>query len=565
VIGVICDERERDVVREFFELFKTPWELYRPGRSYEVALVSGAQDTRGLDARVLLVFAAVATPDDARLGHETHVAPAGCTLEAEGLVLPLYGPVVTLGGAGSPRATVAGAPSPIVMRSSHAGQTILRCGYSLFHEVQALLTEGQPIEHAAVPTLDLHIALLRRWIVEAGVALVEIPPVPPACAFLACLTHDVDFLGIRRHRADATLLGFLLRATVGSALDVVRGRRTLRQLARNLAAVLKLPLVHLRLLPDPWLPFEKYAEVERDLRSTFFLVPFANRPGRGLAGPSHPRRAVKYGAQDARAWVEWLRARGAEVAVHGIDAWHDVKSAREERAAVAAVAGEHDLGVRMHWLFLAPDSLAKLDASGFAYDSTVGYNDAIGFRAGTAQVFRPLGSTRLLELPLHIQDTALLYPRRMHCRPGEATRIAHALLERVGQVGGVLTVSWHERSLVPERQWNDPYRALLEDLRAAGASIRPARDVVDWFRRRRAVDLEDREVVGMALAALAAPEPRRGSGADLVLRLHRRDGFTDVPARADDLIGLSSPAQAAVRSIGAAVPSSRHEKEVPTP
>ena len=31
MIGVIADPAEHDVVREFFELFKTPWEFYRSG------------------------------------------------------------------------------------------------------------------------------------------------------------------------------------------------------------------------------------------------------------------------------------------------------------------------------------------------------------------------------------------------------------------------------------------------------------------------------------------------------------------------------------------------------
>ena len=37
MIGVIADSAEQDVVREFFELFKTPWEFYRRDRRYDVA------------------------------------------------------------------------------------------------------------------------------------------------------------------------------------------------------------------------------------------------------------------------------------------------------------------------------------------------------------------------------------------------------------------------------------------------------------------------------------------------------------------------------------------------
>ena len=37
-----------------------------------------------------------------------------------------------------------------------------------------------------------------------------------------------------------------------------------------------------------------------------------------------------------------------------------------------------------------------LDEAGFEYDSTVGYNDAVGYRAGTSQVFRPRDEGELI-------------------------------------------------------------------------------------------------------------------------------------------------------------------------
>ena len=41
MIGVIADSADHDVVREFFELFKTPWEFFKPDRKYEVLLCAG--------------------------------------------------------------------------------------------------------------------------------------------------------------------------------------------------------------------------------------------------------------------------------------------------------------------------------------------------------------------------------------------------------------------------------------------------------------------------------------------------------------------------------------------
>ena len=41
MIGVIANPSDHDVVREFFELFKTPWEFYRGEQGYEVLLCAG--------------------------------------------------------------------------------------------------------------------------------------------------------------------------------------------------------------------------------------------------------------------------------------------------------------------------------------------------------------------------------------------------------------------------------------------------------------------------------------------------------------------------------------------
>ena len=38
MIGVIARPAQHAAVREFFELFKTPWELYREGKRYPVIL-----------------------------------------------------------------------------------------------------------------------------------------------------------------------------------------------------------------------------------------------------------------------------------------------------------------------------------------------------------------------------------------------------------------------------------------------------------------------------------------------------------------------------------------------
>ena len=66
---------------------------------------------------------------------------------------------------------------------------------------------------------------------------------------------------------------------------------------------------------------------------------------------------------------------------------------REELAEICRITGAADIGVRMHWLYAGEKSPAILEQAGFAYDSTSGYNETVGYRAGTTQVFKPLDAT----------------------------------------------------------------------------------------------------------------------------------------------------------------------------
>jgi len=63
------------------------------------------------------------------------------------------------------------------------GARVVRLGYDLFQEVQFLLSAGQPLEQASIPTLDIHIRMLRNWILSEGIPLLEIPPVPGGHSF----------------------------------------------------------------------------------------------------------------------------------------------------------------------------------------------------------------------------------------------------------------------------------------------------------------------------------------------------------------------------------------------
>ena len=494
MIGVISKAGQSSIVEEFFELFKTPWESYCPEKAYDVVIAT-VDDPPRVQASVLVVYSSVANAVDTRFGFTAGERKSYGTLNDRDGLLPLYKGLLTFLPVADGAVCVTTEGMVAGVRMSSPDGVVIRVGYDLFDEVAFLLSAGQPVEHAQVPALDIHIRQLREWILETGIFLLEIPPLPVSRSFIVCLTHDIDFISITRHCLDHSMWGFVFRATVGALRNFARGRLSLRRMLLCWRAVASLPFVFAGWAKDFWEPFEWYLKVEKDLSPTYFVIPFKGRAGERVPGRHASRRAAAYGVTDLREQVQNLRSHGCEIGVHGIDSWHDVEKGHAERSAVREVAGECS-GIRMHWLLHDENTPAVLDRAGYTYDSTCGYNETVGYRAGTGQPFRPPGARTLLELPLHVQDGALFYPQRLDCSEREADKLCKALIANAQRFGGALTLLWHDRSHGPERFWGDFYKGLIQKLQTSNCWFATVEQAVGWFRQRRAVQFEAVETGG---------------------------------------------------------------------
>ena len=488
MIGVAANPEEYEVVREFFELFKTPWEFYRPEGQYEVMLIARDDATaHGVTANLVVVYAGQETlfDEDEKIAITSHRKNG--TLSYKSSRLPIYGNNITFLGKGLTLLKDEGSQQSVGSLVKSGSKVLVRIGYDLFCELRVLLADGQPHENAGIPTLEMHIAILRDLIVESGIPLVEIPPIPEGHTFIACLTHDVDHPSIRHHGWDHTTFGFLYRAVIGSVLGVLRGRIPVRDLFTNWAAAAKLPFIHLGLARDFWYEFDRYLDIERDLDSTFFVLPFKDRPGKTASGLAPRIRASGYGAADIAEQLQTFVSAGREIGLHGIDAWIDTATGQEEKAQITNIAGAKNIGVRMHWLYFNESSPVVLERAGFTYDSTVGYNETVGYRAGTTQAYKPLPAHHLLELPLHVMDIALFYPSYLNLSFDEANEQVGVIINNAIRFGGAVTFNWHDRSLAPERLWGEFYAKLISELKVKGAWCASAGRAVTWFQKRRSV------------------------------------------------------------------------------
>lgn len=151
--------------------------------------------------------------------------------------------------------------------------------------------------------------------------------------------------------------------------------------------------------------------------------------------------------------MDWARARGIEMGVHpGYCTFGDEAELAAEVERCRAAIGEREIGGRQHYLRWSPGTWLDWERCGLAYDSTVGFADRAGFRAGTCWPYRPWlwnenRRAELLEIPLIVMEQSLVSPLYMGLTPEQSAAAVRGLVRKCAAVGGVLTLLWHNNCL----------------------------------------------------------------------------------------------------------------------
>lgn len=188
-----------------------------------------------------------------------------------------------------------------------------------------------------------------------------------------------------------------------------------------------------------------------------------------------PRRllidpAYDIGSPYLREQLAALHDGGWTVGLHqSFDAWTDPAPMAIERGRVAEAAGTAITHCRQHWLHFSWGSTwAAQEAAGLAFDSTLGFNDRPGFRAGHALSFHPWDVGR--NLPMRLTATPMLfmdshfydYDRTEPSRIGAEMK---RWLDEVCAVRGEASVNWHTHTITETYGWKRGYEELLKLLK----------------------------------------------------------------------------------------------------
>ncbi len=311
------------------------------------------------------------------------------------------------------------------------------------------------------PAVDSLLAAFKAHVGDAG-----------RTPFTVALTHDVDIPW--RWSRPRALLGAAARAR-----QAARAHRS-RDAAAEALGLAAAPLRRLRGTDPNW-SYERIREIERAHggRSTYFVMAGHHVAADGPDPAAYDRLRPAIVAQ--------IAAQRDEVGLHpSYTASERPERIAEERARLAALTGASVPGMRFHYLRHETHStLPELERLGFAYDSSQGYGDAIGLRAGFSFPYRPYHVAEdrpldLVELPLAVMDATLAEQRYLGLSPAAGLEHTLGLLERVAAVGGTVAILWHTDRFSREyaRGWDRVYADVLAWVSGRGGRLVTAADAV---------------------------------------------------------------------------------------
>jgi len=295
-----------------------------------------------------------------------------------------------------------------------------------------------------------------RFLLEKGFCV----EYPDNRQFAVCLTHDVDEIYPPIHHTLLSSLHCLKDMDLAGFKDQM----------------------FWRLRENAWSPYRNFREIieledKYNAKSSFYFL-----------ATDRDIKRFRYNVEDIELDIGDIMDRGWEVGLHGgYYAVDDPEAIRDEKVRLERLTGQDVVGYRNHYLRLhIPRTWEILSELGFRYDTTLGYNDKLGFRNGMCHPFKPFNLDTgaymdILQIPLVIMDGTLFSSVKSY---GEAWGMAKQLVDSVADCHGVLTLNWHSDSFgCPFRQsWPHLYEKILQYCSNKNAWMTSGIEICKWWQ-----------------------------------------------------------------------------------
>lgn len=366
-------------------------------------------------------------------------------------------------------------------------QKLLR-GYYEAERLPLNLSEDSPVPDYAYNILNT-MGLLYKPIVDKAYLLenTQKPEWPEKKPFAVCLTHDVDNVSC-----------FSLRQALRPFAAPFNGLPTAQ---KKLKRLIKLGFNMLNVcknqfLNDPLHCYERWLKIEKEFgsKSTFFFWPgWKNVTKHHWTDPAYDlndRVTFEGNKCSVAEMMQEIHRLGWEIGLHpSWYAYNAVDELKRQKEALEKALSYKVSSIRQHCLHYDIQITPQVHtAAGFKFDSTLGFNDNIGFRFGTCYPWKlfDLASKKelpILEIPLILQDVAMLNKSKgMRIDSKMALRYVLLIAEEVEKVGGVLTLLWHPNEITKRESWT-LYSKVLDYLRGKNAWMASIQEIGNWWLR----------------------------------------------------------------------------------
>ena len=326
------------------------------------------------------------------------------------------------------------------------------------------------------PVVDLYVGFIGE-VIAAVTGVEPAPRWPDGRDACVVLSHDIDEpdrYALVRHLRRPWRLRRAPRTLVTEAVRLAARRRSDPD-------------------PDAYWVFPELMELEsrHGFRSTHFfaVTPFHAADG-SLEDVAYDAGGIRY-----RRVMTELRAGGFGIGLHaGYRSFERAERFGEERRALEEFSGGDVLGLRHHYWHLGPDVAATLrahEAAGFRYDSSIAFNDHVGFRRSAGMPYRPfdLAGQRPVatwQMPPFCMDGNLFYASD-HVEA--AVSVVSSVVDEIDAVGGFGAIDWHIQASVPRspqfRGWGVAYGEILAMLAGRPSVWVTSHEEVMWWLEGR--------------------------------------------------------------------------------
>ena len=292
---------------------------------------------------------------------------------------------------------------------------------------------------------------------------------PNNSPFALCLTHDLD--SITSTATPQIAINHLkkLIATTPNKKPRLKFQLLKQKLKKQLNQNIKDPLWHY----EDWLDLE----TSFGYSSTFFVyVHPALKDSSKYDCNYTPNDYLVFNNSKITAKEFWkeLHNSGIEIGLHGsYNTYNNATLLNTQKQIIEEAIQSEIISTRQHYLHYDINTTPQIHNSvGLKIDSTLGFNRAVGFRAGSCFPYPILNSeykeTGVWEIPQIIMDGALFTPNALNLTTDLAIKKSIEIMDSVEKVGGCLTINFHPEYINNDKYWNT-YKAILEEAKHRNA------------------------------------------------------------------------------------------------